>query len=118
MSSALVAERLVDVGGRVAITAHALERTVTAIAATRLGVAAKDVTVRLTDDSGLLAVDIASPLGVPSLRSTRGGPTVPERIVDARRGIRDDVTRIAGAQVGTVALSITRAHLIEERRVR
>ena len=118
MSSALVAERLVDLGGRVAITAHALERTVTAIAASRLGVAATDVRVRLSDDSGLLAVSIAGPVGVPSLRSTRSGPTVPQRILDARSGIRDDVTRIAGAHVGTVALTITRAQLVEERRVK
>ncbi|TBN58199.1 hypothetical protein EYE40_12805 [Glaciihabitans arcticus] len=104
--------------GRVSISARALERTVTAIAASRLGVAASEVNVRLTDDSGLLAVAVAAPIGIPPLRSTNPGRALPERIVDARSQIRDDVTRIAGATVGTVALTITRARMLEERRVR
>ena len=109
---------LIDVAGRVSVTSRALERTITAISAARLGVAAGEVRVRLSDDSGLLSVAVSGPVRVPPLAARETGESLPARIRAARSGIRDDVTRIAGAQVGTVALSITRAHLIEERRVR
>jgi hypothetical protein len=112
------ASSVVEIGGRVAISARALERTVTAIAAARLGVSPRDVTVRLTDDAGLLAIAVSGPVRLAPLRSPRRGEGIPARILDARAGIRDDVTAIAGAHVGTVAVSLTRVQLSEERRVR
>jgi len=42
---------------------------------------------------------------------------LPARIRAARSGIRDDVTRIAGAHVGTVGVTITRALVLDKRRV-
>lgn len=111
-------QTLGEIGGRVDISARALERTVTAIAAARLGVPARDVSVRLADDSGLLSIAVTAPVRLPPLRSMSAGAGIPARIVDARSGIRADVTTIAGAQVGTVGVSITRALVVEERRVR
>ena len=111
-------DSLVEVGGRVAVTARALERTITAIAAERLGVAASEVSIRLMDDAGLLSVTVAGPVRLPPLRAADRGSALPARILAARTGIRDDVTRIAGSHVGTVGVTITRAQVVEERRVR
>jgi hypothetical protein len=104
--------------GRVAVSTRALERTVTAVAATRLGVPFADVSVRLVDDAGLLGIAITGPLRLPPLRSPAPTAGALTRIAEARAQIRDDVTRIAGAQVRTVTVAITRAVVQQERRVR
>ena len=54
--------------GRVSVTARALQRTVTAIAAGHLGVPVSDVAVRLVDDGGLLGIAVTGPLRLPPLR--------------------------------------------------
>ena len=104
--------------GRVSVSTRALERTVTAVAAGHLGVPAGDVRVRLTDDAGLLAIAVSGPLRLAPLRSPVRGAGVLSRIAEARAGISDDVTRIAATGVRTVSVSITRAVVLEERRVR
>ena len=114
----MTVQTLGEIQGRVDISARALERTVVAIAASHLGVPTKEVSVRLADDSGLLSIAISAPVRLPPLRSPSRGAGIPARIVDARSGIRADVTTIAGAVVGTVGVSITKAHVVEERSVR
>lgn len=104
--------------GRVAVSARAMERTVLAIAASRLGVPAGDVRVRLTDDAGLLAIAVSGPMRLAPLRSPAPTAGALTRIAEARAGIREDVTRIAGTQVRTVTVAITRAVVQQERRVR
>jgi hypothetical protein len=105
------------VDGRIAVTTRALQRTVTAIAAERLGVPAKDVSVTLTDDRGLLSIAVTGPLRVAPLRDPQRGAGVLTRIENARVGIRDDVTEILGSRVGLVSVSVSRAVILEEKRV-
>ena len=113
-----VAVAVAELGGRVAISTRALERTVTAIAASRLGVSSSDVKIRLMDDAGLLSVTVSAPVRMPPLRANTSGETLPARVLAARAGIREDITRIAGAHVGTVGVTVTRVNLEVERRVR
>ena len=103
--------------GRVAVSARALEHTIAAIAAGHLGVAVKDVSIKLTDDAGLLSIAVTGPLRLSPLRSPNRGPGVLARIAAARAGIRDDVTTIAGSKVGRVSVTVSRAVLLEEKRV-
>lgn len=104
--------------GRVSVTARALQRTVAAIAAGRLGVPVSDVSVRLVDDAGLLGIAVTGPLRLPPLRSPSRGLGAVSRVQAARQGIRSEVAAIAGSTVGTVTVSITRAIVIAEKRVR
>jgi len=104
--------------GRVSVTARALQRTVTAIAAGHLGVPVADVSVRLVDDAGALGIAVTGPLRLPPLRSPNRGPGALTRLQAARQGIRTDVASIAGSTVGTVTVSVTRAIVIAEKRVR
>jgi hypothetical protein len=103
--------------GRVAVTTRALERTVTAIAAGRLGVPIHDVSIRLTDDRGRLSVDVTGPMRVAALRDPQRGPGVLTRIATAREGIRDDMTTILDSTVGKVSVTVSRAVITEEKRV-
>lgn len=105
------------IGGRVAVATRALERTVTAIAAGRLGVRARDVSIRVTDDRGLLSVAVTGPMRVAALRDPQRGDGVLTRIATARRGIRDDVTSILGSSVSRVSVTVSRAIILEEKRV-
>lgn len=104
--------------GRVAVTTRALERTVTAIAAGRLGVPVRDVSVTLSDDRGLLSIAVTGPMRVAALRDPQRGPGVMTRIETARLGIRDDVTTILGSAVGRVSVHVSRAVIVHEKRVR
>lgn len=103
--------------GRTAISRKALERTVSAVAAEHLQVSPASIDVRLSDDAGLLAVAIASPLRVESLGGTSPGAGVLSRTNIARPLIRDEVTRLTGSTVSTVSVRVTRAEIIEYRRV-
>ena len=103
--------------GRTAISRRALERTVGAVAAEHLQVAPSAVDVRLTDDAGLLAVAIASPLRIESLGGTSPGSGVLSRANIARPLIRDEVTRLTGSTVSSVTVRVTRAEIVEYRRV-
>ena len=106
------------VEGRVAVSTRALERTVSAIAAGRLGVPVRDVVIRLTDDRGLLSIAVTGPLRVGALRDPQRGPGVMTRIATAREGIREDVTSILGSTVGRVSVTVSRAVILEQKRVR
>jgi hypothetical protein len=105
------------VNGRVSIATRALERTVAAVAAERMGVPIKDVTIRLSDDSGLLSVAVTGPLAVRPLRSPLGSGGLRTRVDALREGIRTDVSSIAGSTVSRVAVEVSRAIIIDERRV-
>jgi len=103
--------------GRVSIATRALERTITAIAAHRMGVSPSDVSIRLSDSAGLLSVVVTGALKVRPLRSHAGGETLPARIEAIRSGIRDDISEIAGSTVALVSVDVSRARIIEEKRV-
>jgi hypothetical protein len=73
--------------------------------------------VTLTDDAGLLSVTVIGPIRVRPLRSASADPSLPVRIEAVRVAIRDDVTTIVGSEVGLVSVDVSRAVIIDEKRV-
>jgi hypothetical protein len=104
--------------GRIDISVRALERTVAALAASELRVPVGDVRVGLSDDAGALALQVAAPIRLASLRaSAEAGLSIVTRSQDARAALRSAVERTTGRAVGRVTLTLTRAVVLEERRV-
>jgi hypothetical protein len=103
--------------GQVSISARALNRVVTAIAADELRVAPSDVSVHLSDDRGLLAVEVTAPLRLSGLNSGNRQPGLLGRCDDARTQIRTRTREITGSEVRTVAVRVTRANIRKESRV-
>ena len=103
--------------GRVSISPRALESLATGVAAEHLGVAAKHVTVRLSDTEGRLAVSVAAPLRTPALGAQGDAPGLITRSQQARADIARDLAATSGAQVGTVALRVTGIEIETPRRV-
>jgi hypothetical protein len=112
--------------GRNRITAKALDRIVSAVAAEALEVDARSVGVELGDDRGLLAVAVTSPIRVPSLEGIRAagslpagtGGTVLERAAAAQDSIRERVRALTGSTVGRVTVRVARVDIRSEKRVR
>ena len=105
------------VAGRTDVAARALERTVAAASARHLRVPLRDVRITLTDAAGLLGISVVAPLRLPPLSSsadvkllTRGDET--------RSKIRHDVEALTGRDVGPIALRLTRAVVLHEKRVK
>jgi hypothetical protein len=106
-----------SIPGQNSISSRALQKVVTAIAADELRVAPKDVAVKLTDDRGLLAVAVASPLRLAGLGKHPDQPGILARCQAARVGIQSRTGEITGSRVRTVAIRVTKANILEERRV-
>jgi len=106
------------VPGRVSISSRALERTTAAIAAGALRVPVATVRVTLADQAGLLGVTVTAPLRTSPLRSSAPEAGMVTRVQAARRGIREELTVISGRTVGRVDVTIARADIREEKRVR
>jgi len=104
--------------GRVAISSRALERTTVAIAAGALRVPPSTVRVTLADEAGLLGVTVTAPLRTPSLRSAATSVGIVTRVQAARRDIRTELAELAGREIGHVNVTISRADIREEKRVR
>ena len=104
--------------GRVSISGRALERTTAAIAAGALRVPVATVRVALTDQAGLLGVSVTAPVRAMPLRSTEPEAGILTRVQAARRDIRDELTEISGRTVGRVNITIARAEIREEKRIR
>lgn len=110
--------------GRVAISSRALERTTVAIAAGALRVAPSTVRVTLADEAGLLGVSVTAPLRTTALRSSSPSTSTPPadgivtRVQAARRDIRSELAELAGREIGRVNITIARADIREEKRVR
>ena len=102
--------------GQVAISPRALSRIVQAIAADELRVAANEVVVELSDDQGLLAVSISSPLQLPRL-GTPGSVGGLQRCQSARNAIETRTTEITGGTIRTVTIRVTRARVLQESRM-
>jgi CO/xanthine dehydrogenase Mo-binding subunit len=103
--------------GRVSISARAMTRTVTAIAADELRVPARDVSVQLSDVDGLLAVAVAAPIRLAGL-GTGTSRGILSSSAAAREGISERTHDLTGSIVGTVAVRITRAVVLAESRVK
>ncbi|MBK4348207.1 hypothetical protein [Lacisediminihabitans changchengi] len=105
------------VPGRTDVAARALERTVAATSARHLRVPLRDVHVTLTDAAGLLAISVVAPLRLPPL-SGASAVRLMKRGDDARSDIRVDVEAQTGRTVGPIALRLTRALVLHEKRVK
>jgi hypothetical protein len=108
----------VALAGRVDVTSRALDRVITAIAASELEVKATDVSVTLTDEQGRLGVAVAAPIRVAPLADLEAsGFRLLDRGQRARSSIRAEVERIAGREVGTVSVRFSAAIVSKPRRV-
>lgn len=108
------------------ISTQALTSVARAAAAEALGVPPQDVRADWTDDDGLLALSLVTPVAVPSLTSVLrdrarvagfGGP-VWDRAVAAKAQILHRVTELSGAQLSRVDIRISGARVSDGRRVR
>jgi hypothetical protein len=119
-------QQTTDTRGRTRVTARAIDRVATAVAADELGVAPRSVSVAVSDDRGLLELVIDSPLRVPSLSRVRddpetvtlGGGTVLDRAARAQNGIRSRVAELTGSRVSRVTVRLTGVSITPERRVK
>ena len=111
--------------GRNRITARALDRVATAVAADELGVQPKSVSVDASDDAGMLQLAVSSPIRIASLTRVQRDPAVVERTggslleraARAQDGIRARVTELTGSGVSRVMVRLTGVTIVEEKRV-
>lgn len=115
-----------SLAGHNRISTQALTSVARAAAAEALGVPAPDVRADWTDDDGLLALSLVTPIAVPSLSSVLrdparvtafGGP-IWDRAVAAKAEILRRVTELSGAQLSRVDIRISGASITEGGRVR
>lgn len=99
--------------GRTALTARALQRLATGVAKDAAGVASRDVTVSLSDDSGALRVAVAVPvvIAVPAV-------TIIDQGARLRSGIIAGLGDLAGRRVSAVDVRFAGVRVPAERRVR
>jgi hypothetical protein len=98
--------------GRTRVGAKALRAVATAVTAEALGVDARDVTVVLADDDGLLGVSATSAIALPSLAGTqRPTTTALDRAAETRSTVRDRMLALTGSTVGIVNLRLTTARI-------
>lgn len=107
------------------ISTQALTSLARTAAALALGVDANDVRVQWTDDDGLLALSLVSPITVPPLRDVARDPgragafggSIRDRAVAAKAQILATVTELSGAQLSRVDIRISGARIREGGRV-
>lgn len=105
--------------GRVDVTARALERAVTAIAASELDVPVSDVSVTLTDERGRLGVAVVAPIRVAPLSElAASGMRLIDRAQESRAGIRTRSEQLTGREIGEVSIRLSKAIVSTPRRVR
>jgi hypothetical protein len=108
------------------ISTQALTSVARAAAAEALGVPPQDVRADWSDDDGLLALSLVTPIAVPSLTAVLRDPgrvagfggSIWDRAVAAKGDILRRVTELSGAQLSRVDIRISGATVSERRRVR
>ena len=108
------------------ISTQALTSLARTAAAEALGVEPHDVRADWTDDDGLLALSLVSPIRIPSLatvlrdagRVAAFGGSIWDRTVDAKSRIMSTVTALSGASLSRVDIRISGARISEKGRVR
>lgn len=108
------------------ISTQALTSLAKAAAASALGVDAQDVRANWTDDDGLLALSLVTPIKIPALMGVVRDPTriaafggsIWERAIAAKEEILTKVTELSGARLSRVDIRISSAHVTERSRVR
>jgi hypothetical protein len=98
--------------GRNRVGAKALRSVATVVTAEAMGVTARDVSVELTDDAGLLGVTAVTAIALPALDAPpRTSPTALERAFDAQAFVRQRMLELTGSAVGTVNLRLSTARI-------
>ncbi|WP_025159415.1 hypothetical protein [Leifsonia aquatica] len=100
--------------GRDRFTAVALEHLARAVAADELGVTFGDITARVRDQHGSLAVSVKSPIALPSLAMQTAEPLT-ARLGDAGSNIRARLGSLTGLAVERVDIRATGAVLTKRR---
>jgi hypothetical protein len=108
------------------ISTQALTNVARAAAAEALGVAPHEVRADWSDDDGLLALSLVTPIRVPSLSSVLKDPdrvaafggSIWDRTVAAKAAILSRVTELSGARLSRVDIRISGASVSEGVRVR
>lgn len=104
--------------GRNRIGAKALRSVATVVTAEAMGVAARDVSIELSDDDGLLGVSAVTAIALPALDSPgsavsapAAAPTALDRAAEAQETVRDRMFELTGSSVGFVNLRLTTARI-------
>jgi hypothetical protein len=125
MSTPAPAVRGQALSGHNRISTQALTSLAKAAAATALGVEAQDVRADWTDDDGLLALSLVTPISVPPLKAVELNParvqavggSIWDRTVQAKTRILETVTELSGARLSRVDIRISGATISEGGRV-
>jgi hypothetical protein len=107
------------------ISTQALTSLAKAAAAQALGVDAQDVRADWTDDDGLLALSLVTPISIPPLKDVALDParvevfggSIWDRTVRAKARILETVTDLSGARLSRVDIRISGARISEGGRV-
>ena len=108
------------------ISTQALTSLAKAAAAQYLGVDAEDVRADWTDDDGMLALSLVTPISIPPLKAVvadaarvdAAGGSIRDRTVRAKARILATVAELSGAQLSRVDIRISGAKISEGGRVR
>jgi hypothetical protein len=125
MSSTAPAVRGQELSGHNRISTQALTSLAKAAAAQYLGVDAEDVRADWTDDDGLLALSLVTPISIPPLsavvldpsRLGVTGGSIWDRTVKAKARILATVAELSGARLSRVDIRISGAKISEGGRV-
>lgn len=126
MSTPAPAMRGQALSGHNRISTQALTSLAKAAAAAALDVDAQDVRADWTDDDGLLALSLVTPISIPPLKGValdpmrveRFGGSIWDRTVQAKTSILETVTELSGARLSRVDIRISGARISEGGRVR
>lgn len=103
--------------GRVVIARRALESTIAAIAADELGTRRREVSTRVGDSGGRLAVSVTGSVGMPRLGSALER-SVLETAEAVRSRIHHDAPALTGAALSEVRVRISTARITSSRHPR
>lgn len=112
--------------GHTRISTQALTSVARAAAGEALGVPAQDVRAQWSDDAGLLALSLVTPVAIPPLTAVLRDParvagfggSIWDRAVAAKAEILHRVTELTGAQLSRVDVRISGATVHGGGRVR
>lgn len=125
MSGTTGALHVAAMAGHTRISTQALTSVARAAAAEALGVTPHEVRAEWSDDDGLLALTLVSPITLPPLtavlrdpgRAAGVGGSVWDRTVAAKANILRRVTELSGARLSRVDIRISGASVSEGGRV-
>jgi hypothetical protein len=105
--------------GRNRVGAKALRAVATVVTAEAMGVAARDVSVELSDDDGLLGVSAVTAIALRALDGhQRDSAPALDRAAAAQTTIRDRMLELTGSSVGFVNLRLNTARITSKGRTR